>query len=88
MSSAKRTKSLLPELAEEGSELVPFQWDIAYGDKSAARPGMVMIRWSRGGVVMAEEYLPVAEFLSLARGFSNVAAALEYSENKPMPADT
>jgi len=74
--SRQRKNNLLPALAEPESELIPFQWEIAYGDGSASRPGMVMIRWSRAGKIMAEEYMPPEEFLSLAHGFENVARSI------------
>lgn len=82
----RRVKNnLLPDQGEEESELIPFQWEIAYGDKSAARPGMVMIRWSRAGKIMAEEYMPPEEFLSLAHGFENVARSISAElDSKPV----
>jgi hypothetical protein len=73
----RRKKNLLPALAEPEAELIPFQWEIAVGDKSAARPGMVMIRWSRAGQIMAEEHMPFDEFLNLAHGFENIARGIE-----------
>jgi hypothetical protein len=62
--------------AAEPKELSPIAYDLAYGDESAAQPGMVMFRIAKDGKILAELNMPPEEFLSLAHTVEVVARAV------------
>jgi hypothetical protein len=62
--------------APKRSEMIPFTYNIAFGDGTAARPGMVMLRLERDGRIMHEEHMPIDQFLNLAKAFEDVARGL------------
>lgn len=63
----------------------PFEYTLAFGDDTAAPDGLVLLRISRKGKVMVEEFMPPTEFLNLARGFEDVARGIRNAlEGKPV----
>lgn len=54
----------------------PFEYVLAFGDETAAPEGLVLLRISRKGKILVEEFMPPVEFLNLAAGFENVARGL------------
>lgn len=65
--------------------LEEFQYNIAFGEGTAARTGMVMLRITRAGRILVEEHMPPEEFLNLALSFENVARGVRnHLDGKPV----
>lgn len=64
---------------------IAHQWDIAFGEETAAGGTNVMVRLSRAGVILIEEHMPPEEFLSLAHAFENVARGVQSFLDEPVP---
>ena len=56
---------------------IAHQWDLAYGDETAAKSTHVMVRIAREGRILVEEHMPPEEFLTLAHAFENVARGVQ-----------
>lgn len=57
--------------------LVSYEYDVAFGEGTAAQPGMVMLRIAQGGKIMAEIHMPPEEFAQLAHSIENVQRGIE-----------
>lgn len=53
--------------------LVSYEYDLAYGDDTAAQNGMVMFRIACEGKILAEIHMPPDEFLTMAHSIESVA---------------
>ena len=56
--------------------LVSYEFDLAYGEGTAAKPDMVMFRIACEGKILAEIHLVPEEFLTMAHSIENVARAI------------
>jgi hypothetical protein len=64
------------EKPKETKVLTPIAYDLAYGEDSAAQPGMVMLRIAKDGKILCELNMPPEEFLQLAHAIENVGRAV------------
>ncbi len=62
---------------QKAKKLTPIAFDVAYGEDTAAAPGMVMFRLIANDKILADVNMPPEEFLTMAHAIENVARAVD-----------